>query len=662
MSSVSDSNRAFAEKRSSLSTPEGKRSSLNIGSYDVVGSKHPSKKLSQASKTPVWLFAVLGLGVCIFSGFVYDLVSQGSSGNGTVPGKKKSKSSAEEKKKALAEKIEREEKKRAEKRACDEDLDCLKGYTPELPGETDVSDMYPGIEDKMTGKVDTEVHDPFEAVAYHRRSRDNSIRKLIMHMMEDLLVIAATGEKLNSDSLAELQTLLLDTKAFGKRAEEFVLWASGTGKQTEALMAQMQNALSVLRGVIRVKVQKESLLPETELSGLMKEFLTDTFTFDQPAYWEQLYQQTNGNVYEWYFAPDEELFPYATTPVLKGTDAAEKEEIDSIADGDEDTDFVSLPVSWPFYYQKEDDMNDDTFPVDKDGNRLSMKEVGEIDDNRKEKLFAKMPSTSEKKNTDGAEAASTIVAAQASKSETTAFLTNNSGELPKPLKTMQDFFGPDGPILRHYSTATPTPSDGNKPEQDEQTKSAVDEVNKKLNTNVKILMLGSGNSKLPEAVRAKFGYDVTATDISDTMVKLMQERNPEVKYQVLDATKPLELGLDDFDIVFEKGVLDNFAQKSEMYYQVLASMRNVLEPAGSDFKYNYDTTEQKFQTVGSAASSMPASKKRFWVSVTLHEAMKEHGADLINENTCKQVRLLKLPTVEKSSVTSDIVNLHWCEF
>jgi len=106
-----------------------------------------------------------------------------------------------------------------------------------------------------------------------------------------------------------------------------------------------------------------------------------------------------------------------------------------------------------------------------------------------------------------------------------------------------------------------------------------------LEQNHKILMLGSGNSRLSEEMYDEGYQNITNIDISDVVVKAMQEKygdKPGMTYAQMDA-KVMSFDEEKFDVVFDKATLDSILcgeGSSQSAQKMLGEVSRVLTSTG----------------------------------------------------------------------------------
>ncbi len=94
---------------------------------------------------------------------------------------------------------------------------------------------------------------------------------------------------------------------------------------------------------------------------------------------------------------------------------------------------------------------------------------------------------------------------------------------------------------------------------------------------MKVLELGCGNGASSEML-ASFGVQLTATDISEEMIKVAAERNiPNIRFRTLDAMDLSEVEeLGKFDVITAFNSFSYYPNKPK----VLQDLKGILEPGG----------------------------------------------------------------------------------
>ena len=110
----------------------------------------------------------------------------------------------------------------------------------------------------------------------------------------------------------------------------------------------------------------------------------------------------------------------------------------------------------------------------------------------------------------------------------------------------------------------------------------------------RILVLGCGTSTLSADLYRDGFLDVTSTDYSPVVIEKMQQRHPELKWRVMDATQTFDFPCGHFDVVIEKGLVDVFmdgvkdqwhleASKRAQMAAVCSEVARVMRPRGAVF-------------------------------------------------------------------------------
>lgn len=117
----------------------------------------------------------------------------------------------------------------------------------------------------------------------------------------------------------------------------------------------------------------------------------------------------------------------------------------------------------------------------------------------------------------------------------------------------------------------------------------------------KILHVGCGNSRLPEALYDSGYHNIANIDSSEVVISQMQERNSKragMTWSAMDATR-MQYDKDSFDLVLDKSLIDTLACASDantVVKKYLAEVVRVLRPGGKLISVSFGTpiTRRKF--------------------------------------------------------------------
>jgi ubiquinone/menaquinone biosynthesis C-methylase UbiE len=124
-------------------------------------------------------------------------------------------------------------------------------------------------------------------------------------------------------------------------------------------------------------------------------------------------------------------------------------------------------------------------------------------------------------------------------------------------------------------------------------------INKYINKEDRILMVGCGNSTLSEDMYDEGFHRIVNIDISDVVIETMKQRNhatrPEMKWLAMDA---LDLNYEEccFDVVLDKSTLDAIlcGEMSFIHAAVmLKEIQRVLKVGGKFLSISYGTPEYR---------------------------------------------------------------------
>uniref|UniRef100_A0A7R9U186 Methyltransferase domain-containing protein n=1 Tax=Pinguiococcus pyrenoidosus TaxID=172671 RepID=A0A7R9U186_9STRA len=134
-----------------------------------------------------------------------------------------------------------------------------------------------------------------------------------------------------------------------------------------------------------------------------------------------------------------------------------------------------------------------------------------------------------------------------------------------------------------------------------------------------VLMVGCGSSRLSEDMAAD-GYDeIVNIDVSETIVRVMQERAQNMSFYVMDMRK-LEFTDEEYDAVIDKGTLDTLLcmeTAAEDAKQGLMEISRVLKPQGVYFMVSYGAPDTRLPYLEDGDLS--------W-SVSVHKVEKPEAA------------------------------------
>lgn len=129
----------------------------------------------------------------------------------------------------------------------------------------------------------------------------------LLDLSKLLARIAKTAEKTDYDKMEQVKTILHSINELDRLVDDDV-----DPNNMLDFKKQMRDAAAVIRGTIKSRIEKESILSEPEIAELMgMGSERATYTFDQTEYWEQTYEKSGLKSPDWYLRSDAELLPYA---------------------------------------------------------------------------------------------------------------------------------------------------------------------------------------------------------------------------------------------------------------------------------------------------------------------------------------------------------------
>lgn len=111
------------------------------------------------------------------------------------------------------------------------------------------------------------------------------------------------------------------------------------------------------------------------------------------------------------------------------------------------------------------------------------------------------------------------------------------------------------------------------------------------------------------------GFEVVGIDVSEKMVEIAKEENPNSEVKLMDATN-LELKSNSFDAIFSFYVLEHL--KPESFSQAIDEIKRVIKPGGYFLLVQYDDEYEGF-----LPDLMTKDKKKLFRYMIPLEKMKE---------------------------------------
>ena len=123
--------------------------------------------------------------------------------------------------------------------------------------------------------------------------------------------------------------------------------------------------------------------------------------------------------------------------------------------------------------------------------------------------------------------------------------------------------------------------------------SFAEEVNTTLIETIKLLELGCGEGN-DSIFFAQQGHQVVATDFSDVIIEQNRNNsdNPNVKFDVLDMTKPFAFDDNRFDVIYARLSLHYFSDV--LTRRLFNEISRVLKPSGSIYFMCKSTTDSLY--------------------------------------------------------------------
>lgn len=113
---------------------------------------------------------------------------------------------------------------------------------------------------------------------------------------------------------------------------------------------------------------------------------------------------------------------------------------------------------------------------------------------------------------------------------------------------------------------------------------------------VRVLVIGCGNSRLSEEMKEDGFESVTSVDFSNVVIQQMSTKHPKSTYEVMDITKPYNFADGSFDLIICKATLDAVlcgAGSIKNANTMLTECSRILSTTGALVVVSYGTPENR---------------------------------------------------------------------
>ncbi|CAD7940222.1 unnamed protein product [Amoebophrya sp. A25] len=145
--------------------------------------------------------------------------------------------------------------------------------------------------------------------------RDDALEKnlsteLLLKLSLKLYEATGRASSVDYDNAAAIRQVLTELKVLSDAIENVK-----TPVVRGHFLQEIQNGIAVIRGTVKQKMMDESVLDDAEMAELLEMIAQqESYTYDQPEYWERHY--SNANASEWYFSATEKLEPFSMTDAV----------------------------------------------------------------------------------------------------------------------------------------------------------------------------------------------------------------------------------------------------------------------------------------------------------------------------------------------------------